>query len=179
LLGISYRLDDLLVVVVPPATPKTKGNGHEGSGMKTTQESKPYSIAIADDDTSCRQALREIMEPEGFRTLLASSGEEVIDIIRDAPVHLVVLDMYMPTLTGLDTLMMIRQLHPRLPAILVTGDPSESVVRQALQQHVYSVLPKPLSKNLVLYTVIQALSRFYGLVGEARGGHPQSGNVSP
>jgi len=131
--------------------------------MNATRELKDYSIVIADDDTQCREALQEIVEPEGYRTLLASSGEEVIDIVRDRPVHLVLLDMHMPTLTGLETLLMLRQMHPRLPAILVTGDPSESVVRQAFLAHFYSVIPKPVSKNLVLYTVVKALARFYGV----------------
>ncbi len=130
--------------------------------MKATKEAKNYSIVIADDDTQARQALAEIVEPVGYHTLLASSGEEVLDLVREAPVHLVLLDMHMRTLTGLETLLMLRQLNPLLPAILVTGDPSESVVQQALKAHVYSILPKPVSKNLVLYSVLKALARVYG-----------------
>lgn len=130
--------------------------------MLATTDTNDYSILIADDDGNCRQALREIMEPEGFRTLLASCGEEALDIVRDGVVHLVLLDMHMPTLTGLETLRLARQVNARLPAILVTGDPSESLMRQACQAHVYSVIPKPVSKNVVLYTVVRALSIFYG-----------------
>jgi hypothetical protein len=48
-----------------------------------------------------------------------------------------------------------------LPAILVTGDPSESLVRRALQAQVYSVIPKPVSKYLLLYTLDKALARAY------------------
>jgi two-component system, response regulator PdtaR len=129
--------------------------------MKATREAKEYSILIADDDRQCRQTLQEIVAPEGYRTLLASSGEEVIDLVRGSAVHLLLLDMHMPTLTGLETLLFIRQLQPALPAILVTGDPSESLVRKAFQAHVYSVIPKPVSKNLVLYTVVRALARSY------------------
>jgi CheY-like chemotaxis protein len=70
--------------------------------------------------------------------------------------------MHMPRLTGLETLQLVRQINAMLPAILVTGDASESVVRQAYQAHVYSVIPKPVSKNVVLYTVVKALGRFYG-----------------
>jgi CheY-like chemotaxis protein len=130
--------------------------------MRATKDVNDYSILIADDDGSCRQALRDIMEPEGFRTMLASSGEEVIDIVRGAPVHLLLLDMHMRRLSGLETLQVLRQLNAGLPAILVTGDPSASVLRQAYQAHVYSVIPKPVSKNVVLYTVVKALARFYG-----------------
>ena len=130
--------------------------------MKATKEAKDYSILIADDDGNCREALREIMEPEGFRTLLASSGEEALDIVRSATVHLALLDMHMPTLTGLETLQLVRQINAVLPAILVTADYNEHLVRQACLAHAYSVIPKPVSKNVVLYTVVRALARSYG-----------------
>jgi CheY-like chemotaxis protein len=123
---------------------------------------KKYGILIADDDCNSRETLREIVEPQGFRTWLASSGEEALDIVRGSAVHLVLLDMHMPTLTGLETLQLARQINDHLPAILVTGNPSESLLRQACQAHVYSVIPKPVSKHLVLYTVLRALARFYG-----------------
>jgi two-component system chemotaxis response regulator CheY len=130
--------------------------------MQATKEAKDYSILIADDDGNCREALREIMEPEGFRTLLASSGEEALDIVRSATVHLALLDMHMPTLTGLETLQLVRQINAVLPAILVTADYNEHLLRQACLAHAYSVIPKPVSKNVVLYTVIRALARSYG-----------------
>src|SRR5260370_11419619 len=112
------------------------------------QATKDYNILIADDDSECRRALREIMEPEGFHTLLASCGEEAIDIVRDAVVHLALFDMYMPTLTGLETLTIVRQqVNISLPCILITGDASDKVMRHAAQAKVYSVIPKPSSKN--------------------------------
>jgi CheY-like chemotaxis protein len=70
----------------------------------------------------------------------------------------------MPTLTGLETLQLVRQIDALLPAILVTGDANAQVMRQAQQAHVYSVLPKPVSKNMVLNTVVRALTRFYGSI---------------
>ncbi len=143
--------------------------------MKATTHTPDYSILIADDDTSCRQALRDIMEPEGFRTLLASSGEEALDIVRESDVHLALLDMHMPTLTGMETLQLVRQIKGMLPAILITGDADESVIRQACQLHFYSVIPKPVSKNVVLYTVLRALSVVYG----KRGSGGQQQDVSP
>jgi CheY-like chemotaxis protein len=123
---------------------------------------KPYSILVTDDDRGCREALRDIFEPEGFRTLLASSGEEAIDIVHDEPVHLALFDMQMPRLTGLETLELVRQFNAMLPAILVTADASEGLMRQAFRARVFSVIPKPVSKNVVLYTVVKALVRAYG-----------------
>jgi len=127
-----------------------------------TTKAKPYSILITDDDRGCREALREIMEPEGYRTFLASSGEEAIDIVREEPVHLALLDMNMPTLSGLETLELMRQVNSVLPCILVTAEATEWLMRQALRAHAYSVIAKPVSKNVVLYTVVRALLRAYG-----------------
>jgi CheY-like chemotaxis protein len=123
---------------------------------------KPYSILITDDDRGCREALREIFEPEGYHTYLASSGEEALDIVQDRPVHLALLDLHMPKLTGLETLTLVRQVHAGLPCILITADASEQVMRQAFQARAYSVIPKPVSRNVVLYTVVRALVRAYG-----------------
>src|SRR5260370_765174 len=123
---------------------------------------KPYSILITDDDTGCREALRSIVEPEGFRTLLASSGEEALEIVREKSVHLALFDMHMPRLTGLETLQLVHQINAMLPCILITADATEMVIRQAFKAQAYSVIPKPVSKNVVLYTVVRALVRVYG-----------------
>jgi CheY-like chemotaxis protein len=128
--------------------------------MATNRE--PYSILITDDDRRCQEALREIMEPEGFRTRLASTGEEALDIVQEESVHLLMLDVHLPRLTGLETLELLRQFNAMLPCILVTADVNERVMRQAQQARAYSVIPKPVSKNVVLYTVVRALVRFYG-----------------
>jgi two-component system chemotaxis response regulator CheY len=132
---------------------------------------KPYSILITDDDRNCREALRDIVEPEGFRTFLASSGEEAIDIVREKRIHLALLDMHMPTLTGLETLQLVRQINAILPCILVTADANAALMRQAFSAQAYSVIPKPVSKNVLLYTVVRALVRVYGTIGP---GEPKS-----
>jgi CheY-like chemotaxis protein len=147
----------------------------EGSGMKATTDKPDYSILITDDDRDCREALREIMEPQGFRTLLASCGEEALDIVQGEPVHLALLDMHMPTLTGLETLRLLRQIHALLPCILVTADATESLIRQAQQERAYSVIPKPVSKSVVIYVVARALVRTYGEASERQRSSPDAG----
>ena len=124
---------------------------------------RPYSILITDDDRDGREALRDIVEPQGFRTLLASSGEEALEIVHVEPIHLVLLDNQMPRLTGLETIRLMHQENAVLPCILVTADAEPGLIRQALLAHAYSVIPKPVSKNVVLYTVVRALGRTYGL----------------
>ena len=117
-----------------------------------------YSILITDDDRGCRTALRDIVESEGYAALEASSGEEALDIVRGAPVDLVMLDMHMPTLTGLETIQLVRQFNSVLPCVLVTADATEGLLQKALQVQAFSVIIKPVSRNVVLYTVVRALA---------------------
>ncbi len=149
-------------VALPRATPLEVAAPAEVCGMTEMKASKSYSILIADDDSGCREALRAIVEPEGFHTLLAESGEEALEIVQEENVDLAFLDLHMRLLTGLETLELVRQFKAMLPCILVTADASEVVIRQAFRARAYSVIPKPVSKNVVLYTVVRALVRVYG-----------------
>ena len=121
-----------------------------------------YSILITDDESGCREALRSVLDQAGYRTLIATCGEEAIEIVRIKRVHAALLDMHMPTLTGLEVIELVRQFDSLMPCILVTADATEGLMRQAFHARVYSVIPKPVSRNVVLYTVVRALERAYG-----------------
>jgi len=122
----------------------------------------PYNILITDDDAGSRESIRDIVEPEGYQTFLACSGEEALDIVRDVPVHLALMDMHMPRMTGLETMEMVHQINAIMPCILVTADATEELMRQAFTVRAYSVIPKPVSRNVLLYTVVRALLKAYG-----------------
>ncbi|HZZ77793.1 MAG TPA: response regulator [Gemmataceae bacterium] len=124
------------------------------------------SVLIADDDDSCRESLRDIVEPEGFRAILASSGEEALDIIREEPIHLGLFDLQMPRMSGLETVQLVHQINALLPCILVTGNATQEVIRQAFQVRVYSVIPKPVSKQMLLYTMLRALKAYEESLGD-------------
>ncbi len=130
--------------------------------------SRDYSILITDDDSGGRESLRAIVEPEGYRTLLASSGEEALDIVEHDRVDLALLDMHMPRLNGLETLQLVHQVNALIPCILVTADATDRLMQQALSARAYSVIAKPVSKSVLLYTLVRALGQAYG---RASGGH--------
>lgn len=121
----------------------------------------PYSLLITDDDQSARETLRELFEPAGYQTYLAGSGEEAIDIIRDRDVHLALMDMHLPRLTGLETMEIVRQIKGEMPTILISADRDDALLRKALNAHVFCVLAKPVSPNIVIYTVNRAIQRYY------------------
>jgi CheY-like chemotaxis protein len=125
-------------------------------------EARVYSVLIADDDRDYRETLRDLVEPEGYRTVLASSGEEALDLVRVESIHLALFDVHMPNMTGVEAIEIVHQMNAVLPCILVTADPSEDVMRQAFRVRAYSVLPKPVSKGILLYTMVRALMKVYG-----------------
>ena len=126
-------------------------------------------LSLEDDDTDSRETLREIVEPQGFHALLAASGEEALDIVRASAVHLILLDMHMPRLTGLEAFAVIRQTLDRiLPAVLMTADANNDLIRQAFAAQVYSVIPKPVSFNVMFHTLERALRKAYGALQEEK-----------
>ena len=79
------------------------------------------NLLITDDDLGFRETLRGVLEPHGFRTFMASDGEEALAVVRREEVHLVLLDMHMPRLTGLETLRLLKQIKVMLPCIILVG----------------------------------------------------------
>ena len=122
---------------------------------------RPFSILVTDDDPASRETFREIFEPVGFRILLAESGEEAIDIVHQQDVHIALMDMHLPKLSGLETMAIVRKVKGMLPMILMSGDSDEALMRRALSAQAYSVLSKPVSRNMVIYIVRRALEKFY------------------
>jgi CheY-like chemotaxis protein len=122
---------------------------------------QPYSILITDDDRAARETLREIFAPEGYHTLMAESGEQAIDLVRDHDVHLALMDMHLPRLSGLETIAIVRQMKGIIPAILITADQDDNLMRRALKEQAYCVLAKPVSKHVVIYVVHKALEKYY------------------
>ncbi len=123
------------------------------------------SLLITDDDPGFRETLRVVFEPRGFRTLLASDGEEALKIVHTETVHVVLLDVHMPKLTGLETLRMMKEFRAMLPCILLSAQLDELIVEQARREHAYQVLAKTVTVGQITGAVRQALQRTYAWHG--------------
>jgi len=134
------------------------------AGMELDPDGEhPYSILIADDDRGTRETLSDLLENKGFHIVQAADGSEAVDIVRVEMIHLVLFDMNMPRMTGLEAVNLLRHMLGRvLPAVLMTADATSELMRQAFQAQVYSVIPKPVNKNIVLHTLARALAEVYG-----------------
>ncbi len=123
------------------------------------------SLLITDDDPGFRETLRVIFEPKGFRTLLAGDGEEALKIVHNETVHVVLLDVHMPKLGGLETLRMLKEFRAMLPCILLSAQLDELIVEQARLAHAYLVLSKTVTVGQITGAVRQALQRTYAWHG--------------
>jgi len=119
------------------------------------------SLLISDDDLNFRETLESIFAPRGFRILLAGDGEEALHIVRTQEVHLALLDMHMPKLTGLETLRLVKQFKAMLPCILMSAHLDDLLIEQALSAYAFLVLPKTVPLRQITGAVWHALERTY------------------
>lgn len=118
-------------------------------------------LLVTDDDVNLRETVRDVLEPRGFQAVLAGDGEEAIRIVQRETVHVVLLDMHMPKLTGLETIRRVKQLRALLPCILMSARLDDTLIEQARQAQADSVLPKPLSLPRLVMEVCRALHQAY------------------
>jgi CheY-like chemotaxis protein len=125
----------------------------------------PPTLLITDDDRDFRETVQNVFEPRGLRTLLAGDGREALDVMQSHDVHLVLLDMHMPRLTGLETLRLVKQIHAPLPCILISAGLTDAIIEQARQADAFSVLSKPVGFHDLTSIVDLALRRTYNWPG--------------
>jgi DNA-binding NtrC family response regulator len=119
-----------------------------------------YRVLIADDDAGFRDTLESILEPH-FETIAVSSAERAIEVIEHEPIHLVLFDMHMHVLTGLEALQIVRQIREGLPCILITADLTDQLAAAARQAAAYAVMKKPVSRRDLLNQVSTAIRDRY------------------
>jgi CheY-like chemotaxis protein/predicted regulator of Ras-like GTPase activity (Roadblock/LC7/MglB family) len=116
-------------------------------------------ILLVDDQRQVTRMLRTSLELSGrsYDIVDVRSAEEALHEMERGPVDLVVTDLRLPEMTGLELIARIRQTHPSMRAILVTGQPTRQVEAQARALGVVAFIPKPVSTTLFLQAVDRAL----------------------
>ncbi|MEQ9408370.1 MAG: response regulator [Fuerstiella sp.] len=126
------------------------------------ETSQPYELLIADDSRSFRETLRELLEPRHLlRVHEVESGEAAIEYTQEFRIDIVLLDMHMHLLTGLETLKELKDLDAVRPCILITSDASDELRRDAEAADAYTVLSKPVRRAELCSTIVDALVDAY------------------
>ena len=117
------------------------------------------TILVVDDEKNIRRTLRMVLEGSGFNTLEAASAEECLEQLQSNEVDLVILDVRLPKMSGIEALAKIRN-EPetrRLPVLMVSGHASVAEAVQAVKLGATDFFEKPLDRDRVLVTVRNAL----------------------
>lgn len=136
-----------------------------------------FGVLIADDDAGSRDSLREALDAEAYEMFLAACGREALDLLRHVPVHIMLLDLHLPDMTGLALLRTVARIGLPRPSILMSGDLTVWDRREALLLEASAVLPKPVNLGVLRVTVRQVLRRRYPAAGplpsvETKGDEP-------
>ena len=119
--------------------------------------SKP-TILVVDDEPGVRTTVREVLEDERYRVLVAEDGQTALDLLDVDPVDLVVLDVWLPRVGGMDVLGRIRETRPGLETIVISGHASVDMAVQALKLGAFDFVEKPISLDRLLASVRNALA---------------------
>jgi len=116
-------------------------------------------ILIVDDEEVLRDVLDAVLRREGFDIVLAASGEEALSKLDGEEIDLVILDVMLPGISGIDTLRAIRISNPALPVIVITAFSSIDGAIEAMKQGAFHYIPKPFKNEEVVITVNKALEQ--------------------
>jgi DNA-binding NtrC family response regulator len=116
-------------------------------------------ILIVDDEEVLRDVLDVVLRREGFDIVSAASGEEALHLLETEEVDLVILDVMLPGISGIDTLRAIRISNPHLPVIVITAFSSIDGAIEAMKHGAFHYIPKPFKNEEVVLTVNKALEQ--------------------
>ncbi|HON23170.1 MAG TPA: response regulator, partial [Syntrophales bacterium] len=103
------------------------------------------TILIVDDEETICQSLSGILRDEGYETVTAGSGEEALKIIEEEMPNLVLLDIWLPGMDGIEVLKIIRSEYPQIRVIMMSGHGTIETAVKATKLGAYDFIEKPLS----------------------------------
>ncbi len=149
----------------------------------TTMRQKP-TVLVIDDETGILDTLRILLRKEGYEVTVAQGGKAGLEALRTAQPDIVISDVRMPQVTGLDILAAVKDLDPMTPVILMTAQASLQTAIQAVNAGAFHYIQKPFSNDELL-AIVRKAGEFRAirventqLRSEIRGGRADSGRAT-
>ncbi len=118
-----------------------------------------FRVLIVDDEVEFLETLVKRLRKRKIEVDGVTGGEQAIERLKDAPVDIVVLDVKMPGMSGLETLREIKRVHPLLEVIMLTGHASVEVAVEGIDLGAFDYLMKPIDIDELLYKIQDAFKR--------------------
>ena len=115
------------------------------------------SILVVDDERVVLKSCERILSPEGYDVRTTTSPTEALSIIKLDSFDLVITDMKMPEMDGIEFIRQVKETTPDMNIVLITGYPSQESIKEALGLRIVDYLPKPFSPSLLTEVVSGAM----------------------
>ncbi|MCW8950470.1 MAG: EAL domain-containing protein, partial [Sedimenticola sp.] len=135
-----------------------QSSGSRESVTKTINTT-PAKILVVDDEVRMRESVRDLLEAYGHSSIVAANGHIALDILREESIELVLLDLNMPEVTGLELLDLIKEEFPDVDVVIVSGEATFANATEALRQGVSDFLRKPYSPVELLGIIENVLKK--------------------
>jgi len=119
-----------------------------------------YSILVVDDEPNYLIVLSELLRDEGFEVYTAAGGKEGLEIVREVDLDIVISDMQMPVIDGLQLLQEVKRTNAELPVIIITAYAEIEKAVSAMQLGAFSYLAKPFSNDELLININKAVQHY-------------------
>lgn len=116
------------------------------------------SVLVVDDELLIRDLLYDFFSGQGWTISVAENGEKALQVLNSKQVDVVLTDLRMPEMDGLGLIEELRQSHPQLPVVVMTGYPSVDSAITALRARVHDYVVKPFNINQLYKTIEAAIS---------------------
>ena len=113
----------------------------------------PNSILWADDEIDLLKPHILFLKSKGYDVTTVNNGRDALDLVAERQFDLIILDENMPGLTGLETLMLIKQSAPLVPVIMITKSEEENIMNQAIGSKISDYLIKPVNPTQILLSI--------------------------
>jgi len=123
------------------------------------EEMSSATILVIDDEEGIRDTLEGILEDEGYAVITAETAEDGLEQLRKAAPDLVILDIWLPNMDGIEALSHIRDISSELPVIMISGHANIDLAVKSTKLGAYDFLEKPLSLDRIILTVERALEK--------------------
>ncbi len=129
------------------------------ASKESSPEPQLGQILVVDDEISIRKALDGVLVDAGYQVLLAENGQVALNILRTVRPSLVLLDIWMPGIDGVEILKKIKEIYSDLPVIMISGHATIATAIKATRLGAFDFIEKPLDLNATLEAVSRALTQ--------------------
>jgi len=133
---------------------------------------KPRILVVDDEPKAC-ELLQDFLEAKGYTVVTASSGAEALAVAKETQPSLILLDIRMPGMDGLETLQRIQKLNKAARIIMITAADEEEIAKEAMHRGAYDYITKPIDFGYLEVSILTGLAQ----TGQMRSGHPGVGDT--